>query len=94
MYHQFTKKTLELTFHDATKVMKRVSKKRTEVEAAFMMAPLGAVMKLNCYVTEILVKYLDLFAKNKKYNSSKSFTDHYNITLHTPGCGSLLKQVL
>lgn len=35
------------------RVMKRVNKKRTEVEAAIMVAPLGTVKKSNYYIIDI-----------------------------------------
>lgn len=38
------------------RVMKRVNKKRTEVEAAIMVAPLGTVKKSNYYITVILTR--------------------------------------
>lgn len=82
-----------LHFIITQRVMKRI-KKTTEVEAAIMVAPLGAVMKLIISQKFWLSTGIYLQRRRKKYYSSKSFTDHYNITFHIPGCGSLLKQVL
>lgn len=56
--------------------MKRI-KKTTEVEAAIMAAPLGAVMKLIISQKFWLSTRIYLQRRRKKYYSSKSFTDHW-----------------
>lgn len=61
------------------RVMKRVNK-RTEIEAAIMVAPLGTVKKSNYYITVILTRlstgiYLHKNKKQKIYNCSKYLSD-------------------